>query len=112
VNGPRLVNVIAFAILGLVVAVVVIMGITKARLGGRHAERENERRPRSIAAEGDPSRPDWFRNMDKDTDGRLSRTEFIGTDEQFKQIDTNGDQFISPAEARAADAWFRAQVPR
>jgi hypothetical protein len=112
VDGPRPVNVIVLAVLGLAAAALLITGITKARLAGLHAERENERRPRSMAAEGDPNRPDWFRNMDRDTDGRVSRKEFVGTDEQFKRIDADRDQFISPAEARAADEWFRAEIPR
>jgi hypothetical protein len=106
------VNVVVLALLAMFTAALLITAIMKARLGGMHADRENERRPRSIAADGDPNRPDWFRNMDRDCDGRLSRKEFVGTDEQFKQIDTDGDQFISVAEAWAKDEWFRTQIPR
>jgi len=105
------VNVIVLALLGLFLAGLVVTGIMKARMAGQWAEREEERRPRSMKAEGDQSRPDWFRNMDRDTDGRVSRKEFIGTDEQFEKIDTDRDQFISLAEARAADEWFRNEVP-
>jgi hypothetical protein len=112
VNGPRPVNVIVFALLAMLTAVLLVTAVMKARLAGMHADRENERRPRSIAADGDTGRPDWFRNMDRDTDGRLSRKEFVGTDEQFGHLDADGDGYISVTEAWAKDEWFRTQVPR
>ena len=37
--------------------------------------------------------------MDKNSDSDLSRSEFLGTTEQFKQLDTNGDGLLSVAEA-------------
>jgi hypothetical protein len=37
--------------------------------------------------------------MDKNGDGDLSRGEFLGTTEQFKQLDTNSDGLLSIAEA-------------
>jgi hypothetical protein len=43
--------------------------------------------------------PAWFASMDKNRDGDLSRGEFLGTSEQFRQIDTNGDALVSIAEA-------------
>lgn len=43
--------------------------------------------------------PEWFARMDSNTDGDLSRREFSGTDEQFRQLDTDDDQLISSAEA-------------
>jgi hypothetical protein len=46
-----------------------------------------------------PTAPAWFTSMDKNNDGDLSRSEFLGTAEQFKQLDTNGDGLISVAEA-------------
>jgi Ca2+-binding EF-hand superfamily protein len=60
----------------------------------------------------DPKAPDWLRNLDKNSDGKLSRAEFVGTDEQFKRYDTDGDGFISRAEVEATDAEFRNHVPR
>jgi hypothetical protein len=46
-----------------------------------------------------PTAPGWFTSMDKNSDGDLSRGEFLGTKEQFKQLDTNGDGLLSVAEA-------------
>jgi hypothetical protein len=51
--------------------------------------------PKSAA----PTAPGWFMSMDKNSDGDLSRGEFLGTTEQFKQLDTNGDGLLSVAEA-------------
>jgi Ca2+-binding EF-hand superfamily protein len=46
-----------------------------------------------------PTAPSWFTSMDKNNDGDLSRSEFLGTAEQFNALDTNGDGLISVAEA-------------
>jgi hypothetical protein len=43
--------------------------------------------------------PDWFASMDKNGDRDLARGEFLGTTEQFRQFDTNGDGLLSVAEA-------------
>jgi Ca2+-binding EF-hand superfamily protein len=51
--------------------------------------------------------PMWFRKMDKNRDGDVSRKEFLGTDEQFRQIDTDGDGLISAEEAERYDALMR-----
>ena len=50
-----------------------------------------------------PRGPVWFLKMDRNRDGDVSRKEFLGTDEQFKAIDTDGDGLISLAEAQAYD---------
>jgi hypothetical protein len=41
--------------------------------------------------------------MDRNGDGDVSRREFLGTDEQFREIDTDGDGLISVEEAEAYD---------
>jgi Ca2+-binding EF-hand superfamily protein len=53
--------------------------------------------------------PLWFQKMDRNRDGDVSRKEFLGTDEQFKAIDTDGDGLISVEEAEAYD---KRQPPR
>ena len=46
--------------------------------------------------------------MDSNRDGDVSRKEFLGTDEEFARIDTDGDGLISPEEASRADALLRS----
>lgn len=43
--------------------------------------------------------PDWFRAMDRNGDGDVSRREFIGPKEAFDKLDADGDGLISAAEA-------------
>jgi Ca2+-binding EF-hand superfamily protein len=45
--------------------------------------------------------PLWFRKMDRNQDGDVSMREFLGTPEEFKKIDADGDGLISAAEAEA-----------
>jgi Ca2+-binding EF-hand superfamily protein len=54
-----------------------------------------------------PRGPAWFIKMDRNGDGDVSRKEFLGTDEQFKEIDTDGDGLISLEEAEAYDKKMR-----
>ncbi|MFO0846674.1 MAG: EF-hand domain-containing protein [Gemmataceae bacterium] len=51
--------------------------------------------------------PVWFRKMDRNGDGDVSRLEWLGTREEFERIDTDHDGLISAAEADAADARVR-----
>jgi hypothetical protein len=46
--------------------------------------------------------PAWFVRMDRNIDGDLTMREFLGTAAQFKQLDTDGDDFITRAEAEKA----------
>ena len=50
------------------------------------------------------SAPVWFRKMDRNNDGDISPREWLGTDEEFRAIDTDGDGLISVEEAIAFEA--------
>jgi Ca2+-binding EF-hand superfamily protein len=54
--------------------------------------------------------PVWFRKMDRNGDGDVSRREWLGSLEDFKKIDTDGDGLISVEEAEKADAWYREKL--
>jgi Ca2+-binding EF-hand superfamily protein len=54
--------------------------------------------------------PLWFRKMDRNRDGDVSRREFLGTPEEFDRIDTDGDGLISAEEAERFDAKMRENV--
>jgi Ca2+-binding EF-hand superfamily protein len=51
--------------------------------------------------------PVWFRKMDLNGDGDVSRAEWLGSAEDFLKIDTDGDGLIDLEEAIRADGWFR-----
>ena len=46
-----------------------------------------------------PTGPLWFRKMDRNHDGDVSRREFLGTRADFDRIDTDGDGLIDAPEA-------------
>jgi Ca2+-binding EF-hand superfamily protein len=45
--------------------------------------------------------PAWFRKMDRNRDGDLSRREFLGSHSVFESLDTNHDSLIDATEADA-----------
>jgi len=47
--------------------------------------------------------PLWFRKMDRNGDGDVSRAEFLGDAADFARLDADGDGLISLAEAEAFD---------
>jgi Ca2+-binding EF-hand superfamily protein len=51
--------------------------------------------------------PLWFRKMDKNRDGDVSRREWLGSEELFRQIDADNDGLISAEEADRFDAKSR-----
>jgi Ca2+-binding EF-hand superfamily protein len=60
--------------------------------------RRNSRGPNEPEMAG----PVWFQRMDRTGDGDVARAEFIGTPEQFKALDANGDALLDAAEAAVA----------
>jgi Ca2+-binding EF-hand superfamily protein len=54
--------------------------------------------------------PLWFRKMDRNGDGDVSRKEWLGSREQFAAIDTDGDGLISVEEAEAFDRRTREKI--
>jgi len=53
--------------------------------------------------------PLWFRKMDRNNDGDVSRAEFPGRQEEFDRIDLDHDGLISLAEAEAIDKALRVE---
>jgi Ca2+-binding EF-hand superfamily protein len=48
--------------------------------------------------------PLWFQKMDRNNDGDVSPREFLGTEEEFRMLDEDGDGLISAEEAIRAEA--------
>jgi Ca2+-binding EF-hand superfamily protein len=51
--------------------------------------------------------PMWFRKMDRNADGDVSRSEYLGTKAEFNSIDADHDDLISLEEAEAHDRKMR-----
>jgi Ca2+-binding EF-hand superfamily protein len=48
--------------------------------------------------------PRWFVRMDANGDGAISRREFLGTSEQFEELDLDDDDFVESDEAQQPPA--------
>jgi Ca2+-binding EF-hand superfamily protein len=55
------------------------------------------------------SGPSWFRRMDRNRDGDISRREFLGPKAQFDRLDIDKDNLLDPAEAAGATATAAAK---
>ncbi len=51
----------------------------------------------------DAELPRWARRMDSNSDGEISRGEFLGTQQQFDSIDTSSDGFIDVTEVQSIE---------
>jgi Ca2+-binding EF-hand superfamily protein len=56
--------------------------------------------------------PLWFVKMDRNRDGDLSPREFIGSEEDFRKIDADGDGLISVEEARKFEKELNKTNPK
>jgi Ca2+-binding EF-hand superfamily protein len=54
---------------------------------------------RTAGTGGQKTTPLWFQKMDRNQDGDISPREFIGSDEDFRKLDADGDGLISVTEA-------------
>ncbi len=74
-------------------------------LVGAFAQRGDGGQPERRVA---PDRgPIWFRKMDRNGDGDVSRSEWLGTQDEFDRIDADKDGIISLDEAEEHDAKVR-----
>jgi Ca2+-binding EF-hand superfamily protein len=56
--------------------------------------------------------PLWFRKMDRNGDGDVSPAEWLGTMEQFRALDLDGDGLIDAREAEIADRKLRRETKK
>ncbi len=59
---------------------------------------------RALLSGGRRRGPLWFRKMDRNGDGTVSRREFLGPTEEFNRLDRDGDGFLTVEEAEQAAA--------
>jgi Ca2+-binding EF-hand superfamily protein len=82
----------------------VTLRLTDAALANPNAQQQN---PIADRRRSQPAGPIWFRKMDRNSDGDVSRVEFLGPESDFALLDTNGDGLISQAEATAYEKKVR-----
>jgi Ca2+-binding EF-hand superfamily protein len=54
--------------------------------------------------------PLWFRKMDRNGDGDISLREWLGSEEDFLRLDTDGDGLISVEEAERGEALLKKEI--
>jgi Ca2+-binding EF-hand superfamily protein len=66
----------------------------------------------SAAVKPSAAGPNWFRKMDRNRDGDISRREFLGPRADFDRLDRDGDGLIDVAEAARAVAKTKQTAAR
>ncbi|MBU2578196.1 hypothetical protein KKA69_05235, partial [Patescibacteria group bacterium] len=68
--------------------------------------------PSQIPSQPEPrGKGDFIKQLDKDNDGRVSRSEFPGPDNAFNRMDRNDDGFIDENEAPQDHGFMQRQGP-
>jgi len=80
-------------------------------LSGRGMRGTMMNRPVPTQSTAAPAGPVWFRKMDLNRDGDVSRREFLGPLPAFEQLDRDGDGLLSVPEAEAAESARRGERP-
>ncbi|MHC4112955.1 MAG: Lcl domain-containing protein [Planctomycetota bacterium] len=87
-------------------------GAAKARAAGPEVEMKQTAKRGQFERVQRPSGGDFVRRLDKNGDGKVSRSEFDGSVEHFGHLDRNGDGYISTEEAPQSPPPGRERRPR
>lgn len=60
---------------------------------------EESLNPPAVVRSTSEAIPNWFKGMDRNSDQSISWREFVGTRQQFQQLDQDADGFVDAAEA-------------
>jgi Ca2+-binding EF-hand superfamily protein len=78
------------------------LSMTQGQLNNPNGRNVVQRR-QIVSNRNKPARttgPDWFRSMDRNSDGDVSRREFLGNEAAFKTFDHDGNGLIDAQEAK------------
>ncbi len=87
-------------------------GAAKARASGPKVEMKKAARRGRFEGGKMPSGGDFVRRLDRNGDGKVSKSEFDGPAEHFSHFDRNGDGYISDEEAPQGPPPARERTPQ